>query len=615
MTPLGEAEAQVAVAPAVREAAACFAAGDTDAALGLLSPLVASGDPSLAARFLLGMMAWQMGRLDGALDLVRECHEQDPMDGTIAEALASLYAQCGNPVESIYAAKLATALGGHGALAVLVPPGFPPFELAYAAIKEQPRRATAQRDLAAGRFEDAIENARQHVALEGGDGAGRAFYAALLLRAGRACDAVDEMRVIADEAARSAPLASLYGRSLAAAGEFAAALRWHADALALAPADAAIAAARLADGRWLDEPHALAQRGAGWAQTFCPRRRQQPARRAAGQKIVIAYLVSALDDRGSEAAVAAVARAHDRARFTVIGYGDGAQSWDANAALSGAFDRWQDVASLDAATIARCFAHDGVDVVIDASGFAAPHCVLALARAERALRLSWLGNPAALAAPVYDARIAAASDHETQATWPIAGGYPVPRAQPRERRAGGGALQFGADVALPQLGADTVALWSAILRQAGDAKLLLRAGDTSRGAVDRLVARFGGELAARIDLVSAERFEDFYALVDVALAPRRGCSPRLAAEAVACGVPLVAFAAASAIEPYGAFLNGLGFAAAHTVANDGDYVRRALGFAAAAGAPAPDPAAVDAAAFARALDSRIARALGGEMQS
>ncbi len=46
------------------------------------------------------------------------------MDGTVAEALASLYAQCGEPVESIYAAKLATALGGHGALAALVPAGF-----------------------------------------------------------------------------------------------------------------------------------------------------------------------------------------------------------------------------------------------------------------------------------------------------------------------------------------------------------------------------------------------------------------------------------------------------------------------------------------------------------
>ena len=614
MTPLGEAEGQAVGEPAVREAAARFAAGDTEAALALLSPLVAGGAPPLAARFLLAMMAWRMGRLDGALALVRECHALDPMDGTVVEALASLYAQCGNPVESIYAAKLATALGGHGALGALVPDGFPPFEAAYAAIAAQPQRARAQRDLAAGRLEDAIENARQHVALEGADREGRAFYASLLLRAGRACDAVDEMRVIEDEAAQSAPLASLSGRSLAASGDFAAALRRHGEALALAPADAAIAAARIGDGRWLDEPQALARRGADWARIFAPPRPPGAVRRSR-EKIVVAYLVTAIEDRGSAAAIAAVAQAHDRARYEVIGYGTGAQSWPENAALSGAFDRWQDVAALDGATMARYFAHDAVDVVIDASGFAAPQSLLALARTAGALRVSWLGNPAALGAPIYDARIAAAAEPGDAAAWRIAGAYPLPRAQRRAPRAGS-PTQFGADVALPQLGDDTVAPWSAILRASPDAKLLLRAQDTGRGAVDRMVARFGAALAARIDLVSAKGFEDFYALVDVALAPRRGVSPRLAAEAVACGVPIVAFAAASAIEPYGAFLRGIGLGTAPLATDDGDYVRRALAFAAAPEPPAlDDPGTLDAAGFARALDGHIAGALCVEPQS
>jgi tetratricopeptide (TPR) repeat protein len=610
MTPLGEAEGQAVVEPAVREAAQRFVAGDREGALGLISPLVAADQPSLAARFLLGMMAWQMGRLDGAIELVRECHAQDPMDGTVCEALASLYAQCGNAVESIYVAKLATALGGHGALAALVPPGFPPFEVAYVAITERPQLARAERDFAAGRLDAAVENARQHVALEGADPDGRAFFAALLLRAGRACEAVDEMRVVEDEAAHSAPLASLYGRSLAAAGDFAGALRWHGEALALAPDDAAIAAARIADGLWLDEPHALTQRATSWAQTFCPPRPAR-AQHMPGAKIVVAYLVSALGDRGDAAAIAAVARAHDRARFAVIAYGHGAQSWDENAVLSGAFDRWQDVASLDGATIARYFRHDEVDVVIDASGFSAPQSLLALGRADRAIRVSWLGNHAALGVPIYEARITPAAAREAPGEWIVAGGYPVPQSQPRQRRSGG-PTQFGSDVALPQLGADTVALWSAILRGSADAKLLLRAGETGRGAVDRLVARFGAQLAARIDLVTVDRFEDFYARVDVTLAPRRGVSPRLAAEAIACGVPIVAFAAASPLEPYGAFLRGIGCGVAHTVANDGEYVRRALALAAGSDAPMPDPATSDAAVFARALDGHITRAFAEE---
>jgi tetratricopeptide (TPR) repeat protein len=585
MTPLGEADGQARIDPAVSAAASAFAGGDNDAALALLSPLIASGDPPLAARFLLAMMAWKMGRLDGALALACECHEQDPMDGTVAEVLASLHAQCGDAVESIYAAKLATALGGHGALAALMPEGFPPFEFAYATISEQPRRAAAQRDLAAGRFAAALEHARQHVALEGTDPDGRALYAQLLLRAGRASDAVDELRTIEDEASRSAHFASLYARALAASGEFAAALRWHGEAQALEPGDAAVAAARIADGRWFDEPQALHRAAAAWAHDHCPAAKPRTARAAAGGKTVIAYLVAGIEDRADAAAIAAVAQAHDRARFTVIGYGSGAQSWDDNAVLSGAFDGWQDIAALDGATIARYFRHDAVAAAVDVSGFAAPQMLLALARANDMLRLSWLGNPGALLAPVWDASI---------------DGYPILRSDtPVEDARRDGTANFAADVMLAQLGDDTVALWSAILR-ASEAKLLLRANDTGRGAVDRLVSRFGAELAARIDLVAADRSEDFWRRAHVALMPRRGVSPRAAAEALACGVPVVAFAAANATEPYGAFLHSLGVPA---VANDGDYVRHALTVASGTRPPGGRAAA---GAIAHTIEIRIA---------
>jgi hypothetical protein len=77
-------------------------------------------------------------------------------------------------------------------------------------------------------------------------------------------------------------------------------------------------------------------------------------------------------------------------------------------------------------------------------------------------------------------------------------------------------------------------------------------------------------------------------------------------------VPVVAFAAASPLEPYGAFLRGIGCGVAHTVANDGEYVRRALALAAGPDAPMPDPVTCDAAAFARALDGHITRAFAEE---
>ncbi len=50
--------------------------------------------------------------------------------------------------------------------------------------------------------------------------------------------------------------------------------------------------------------------------------------------------------------------------------------------------------------------------------------------------------------------------------------------------------------------------------------------------------------------------------VDVALAPRRGLSPRMAAEAMACGVPPWPVAGPDAVAPYAAFLRALGLGAA-----------------------------------------------------
>ena len=600
MPPLGEREGLV-IEPAVAAASQCLASGDTEGALALLSPLVTADAPSLAARFLLAHTAWKMDRLDWALELARACHEAAPMDGAVAETLASLYAQCGDPVESVYFGKLATALGSASDLASLVPKGFPTFERAFAAINESPRLARARAELAAGKLGEAVESVRQHVALDPGDADGRAFHAALLLRVDRPCDAVAELRPIEQEVQKNALFATLYAQCLTAAGAFADARRWHEAAAALAPDDALVAAARIADGTWLDDEPLRVVLGGQWASRHGAPRRARLLRDPDGP-LVIAYLVPALVDRGDAAAIAAVAAAHERVRTKVIAYANGARSWLENATLSGAFDVWQDVGELDPPTIARYFRHDGVDVVIDAAGFAAPSTLIALSQCATALRVSWLGNPAALGAPVYDARILARRDSLPADAWGIAGGYPILGARRQADRAPRPHIQFGSDASLAQLDRETVSCWVAILAAMPGARLVLRGHDSGAGTVDRLVERFGREAAARIDLVSAERFEEFYALVDVVLAPRRGASPRMAAEAAACGVPVVAFTAA----PYGSFLEGIGRDAGAVATDAADYV---LCAAAQAQKLLQAPAADDAASFAAAIEEHARHAL------
>src|SRR5262249_22297457 len=146
----------------------------------------------------------------------------------------------------------------------------------------------------------------------------------------------------------------------------------------------AIAAMRIADGAWLDESlKPLGDLGEAWTRRFCdpakPRRWRRP-----NDKLIIGYLVPRLADPGDAGFVAAVARAHDRRHATVVAYGNGAQSWEENLPFQGAFDTWQDISTLDPATLARFFERDGLHLIVDASGFHAPDCLLALAHTQTA---------------------------------------------------------------------------------------------------------------------------------------------------------------------------------------------------------------------------------------
>lgn len=605
----------------VRRAAGILANGDAQGALAILDSLLDDPAAGLHARFVLSLTAWQMGRLDWSVQLMQQCHDDAPMESTIAEALASLYAQAGNLGEALFMGKMATALGGAGDLSVLVPSGFPGFNWAFLNIKDDPLLAQAKLSLAAGKFKDGLGRVRQHVALYPAAREARIYCASLLLRAGTASLAAETLRQIEGEADLPASFFSTYARSLAAIGEADAARRYHDKAAAAAPDDAEIAAARVADGIWTGTAAPkVAATAAAWAEKFCPPRKPATWSQPRG-KLVIGYLVSAFADPLDAAAVAAVAHAHDRTNVTVLGYGHGALSWEENLALSGGFDKWQDISALDAATLARYFSRDGVQVMIDAGGFAAPKSLLALSRLRTAVRVGWLGNPSELGQPVYDARIVACSSsaEPNDMAWRIAGAYPVVEGARSPLADNAGGIAFGADVALAQLDAETVRVWSLVLRATPDAKLLLRMPDMGPGGnVDRLIARFGRDLAARIDLVSSEQPKNFYAGVDIVLAPCRGASARAAAEAVGCGVPVVAFGGAGRSEPYGALLRDAGLGDLMVASDERDYIGIASGLAASGEAreqvcrtlaSAVASGLADAGRFAREIEKYAASAL------
>ncbi|MGO8921299.1 MAG: hypothetical protein ACLQJR_35895 [Stellaceae bacterium] len=601
--------ATLSVSQLVTEAAHHLGAGDAEAALAALAAAGARDAEDLRLHFVSALAAWHLRDIAQALSLAQSCFDRDPSNGTVAEVLASLYAQSGELLDSLYYGKLATALGPEPSMHGWIPPSFPSFGRAFLTIQEKPLLAQSQLLLVGGKRVQALDKARQHVQVAQADVEGRQFYAALLLQAGQAAAAAETLAPLIGGDEPAPDIVSLMARSLAAIGEAGAAARCHERACAGASQDAAIAAARIADAPWLGaEPR---QRD-GWVKDWLGRfTRPGKARhwRRPGEKLVVGYLVPHFGDRGDAAAVAAVARAHRQRGTSVIGYGLGAQSWDDNAPLRGGFDKWRDILCVDHATLAKMLAGDNLDVVIDVGGFAAPETLRALARVGSAVRAAWLVDPRGLERQIYDAAIvprAARAGAEEIALWrPPSGAYPLLRDWTRRReRIGDAVCRFGADVQLAQIDPPTTALWRGVLTAAPQAVLLLRGNDLDRGAnVARLVERFG-DLAARIDVVAAAEADEFYRQVDVALAPLRGPSARMAAEALACGVPVLALEEEGAAQPYAALLRDLGLAAL-VAATAAKYVGLAAGFAASPEQRARAAAAVEAVA-ARGEDTAAA---------
>jgi protein O-GlcNAc transferase len=136
-------------------------------------------------------------------------------------------------------------------------------------------------------------------------------------------------------------------------------------------------------------------------------------------------------------------------------------------------------------------------------------------------------------------------------------------------------VAFGADVTLAQLDPRTIGLWSAVLALVPDAKLILRGRDMASSNIGRLVAAFGENLSARIDLRQVDQASEFYDAVDIALLPYRAASPRAAAEAFGHGVPAIAMAG----EPFGSFMAGRGLDRRLVAADEAQYCSLAMALA------------------------------------
>jgi predicted O-linked N-acetylglucosamine transferase (SPINDLY family) len=157
--------------------------------------------------------------------------------------------------------------------------------------------------------------------------------------------------------------------------------------MARSPDDAAVAAAALTDS--LADPDVdtavLSQKFRNWGGRFGV---TGPANADAAHaqtldpdkpRLTIGLLVAS---EGAGAAQRALAEAfvhRNAGRFTLVGFGFGSLGGGAGAPFQNAVDRWRDVGDADPLTMGAMIRAEGIDVLVDLAGFAAPHLLTGLA--------------------------------------------------------------------------------------------------------------------------------------------------------------------------------------------------------------------------------------------
>ena len=535
----------------------------------------------------LAVLAYQHGRIKTAVEALTLAHELDAHEPLYTEMLAVLYAMAGNLADAAYFAKLSVTRHIDEITIALLPAALPPFSLCLSTIKTKPLLASAESLEAARSHGAAADLYERHLVFFPGDGPALRGFARCLLETGRPGPALAVLDGLSAGDKTVAANASLLGTTNAALGESGTAAAYHRQALAAAGDDVAIGCAGRRDAVF--EPGAgaaeLAAGNAAWARTLPARTLPAPEPLTA-PPVNVGYLVAACRDARDIAVVAAVVPALDSRRFKPTFYGHLPNDDPSNAALRHCAGQWRDISECDPFTLAAIIEGDGIDVLIDVGGHAAPNHLAALAQRPAPWQLSWLGNPGSLGLEQVDADLL--DEHEADGT---AGGGGTARrvlahglycrdTLPPRRRAGPGRpgpVTFGADIAVPQLHPDLLVAWSRILEGVPGAMLVLRDhGFLEAGLIEALSNRFQlAGISDRVDVITAGA-DTFYDQVDVVLAPFVELNPHNTIDALTQGAPVLALAGPGRHRRQSAALlrrNGL---AAFVFENEPDYVAAAV---------------------------------------
>ena len=258
--------------------------------------------------------------------------------------------------------------------------------------------------------------------------------------------------------------------------------------------------------------------------------------------------------------------AHDRDAFEVVCYADVARPDEVTKRLRSLADRWVDSRDRSDDEFAGQVYVDEIDILVDLAGHTRDHRLLAFARRPAPVQATYLGYANTTGLAAIDYRITDAwadppgmTEHlhsEELARLPHGflcyGPPPYAPPSPERPRREPGRVVFGSFNKASKLTPEVIALWSPLLRELPEARIVLKSVSFSDAAAqDDYYDRFAehGVAAGRVELlppvVAPAEHLATYERVDIALDPFPYGGATSTCEALWMGTPVVTLAGLS----------------------------------------------------------------------
>ena len=231
-------------------------------------------------------------------------------------------------------------------------------------------------------------------------------------------------------------------------------------------------------------------------------------------------------------------QSHEKGRFEIFCYSDVSNPDQTTSEVRRLSDQWRDVRGKPSDQVHRLIQEDQIDILIDLAGHTMGNRMELFGLRVAPMQASWLGYPETTGLPTVDFKIADRvvypesenGKYSSERILRLPNGYHCYLAPPgcpdisdlpaRDN----GYITFGSFSSLAKLTPATVGLWSEVLKQVPDSKLLLKARQLADPTIrDRYCSMFAAcgipRSRLRLELAIAETTEHlgFYKEIDLAL--------------------------------------------------------------------------------------------------